>query len=325
MEESNSTKIQRVLEIYAMLSEGKIVNKSAEAVMYGVNERSIQRDVNDIRDFLELRAGKTGTVNSIVYDRAKKGYRMETIFCSQLSAPEVLVICKILLDSRAFVKEELAQMIDRLIECCVSEKEQKIVRDLINNEEFHYVEPRHKTRLLERVWQIGQVIRGCNYIQLDYKKDEKETIVVEKVKPVAIIFSEYYFYLAAFIHEEGSYKGTDEKSKSLPVIYRIDRIEQLKVLDEHFHVAYNNRFEEGEFRKQMQVMHGERPQRVKFKYFGTDIDTILDRIPTAKILDKKDGVYIVSAEMFGKGIDMWLESQGNVIEKVDKSKTGETY
>ena len=38
MEESNSTKIQRVLEIYAMLSEGKIVNKSAEAVMYGVNE-----------------------------------------------------------------------------------------------------------------------------------------------------------------------------------------------------------------------------------------------------------------------------------------------
>ena len=188
MEESNSTKIQRVLEIYAMLSEGKIVNKSAEAVMYGVNERSIQRDVNDIRDFLELRAGKTGTVNSIVYDRAKKGYRMETIFCSQLSAPEVLVICKILLDSRAFVKEELAQMIDRLIECCVSEKEQKIVRDLINNEEFHYVEPRHKTRLLERVWQIGQVIRGCNYIQLDYKKDEKETIVVEKVKPVAIIF-----------------------------------------------------------------------------------------------------------------------------------------
>ena len=92
MEESNSTKIQRVLEIYAMLSEGKIVNKSAEAVMYGVNERSIQRDVNDIRDFLELRAGKTGTVNSIVYDRAKKGYRMETIFCSQLSAPEVLVI-----------------------------------------------------------------------------------------------------------------------------------------------------------------------------------------------------------------------------------------
>lgn len=317
MEESNSTKIQRVLEIYAMLSEGKIVNKSAEAVMYGVNERSIQRDVNDIRDFLELRAAKTGTVNSIVYDRTEKGYRMETIFCSQLSAPEVLVICKILLDSRAFVKEELTQMIDRLIECCVSEKEQKIVRELINNEEFHYIEPRHKTELLERVWQLGQAIRGCNYIQLKYSVGRDQILEVKKVKPMAIIFSEYYFYLAAFIYEEEDQKGTDGKGKSLPVIYRIDRIERLSVQDEHFYVSYNNRFEEGEFRKQMRIIHGERPQRVKFKYFGTDIDTILDRIPTAKVLDEKDGVYVVSAEMFGKGIDMWLESQGDVVEKVN--------
>lgn len=255
MEESNSTKIQRVLEIYAMLSEGKIVNKSAEAVMYGVNERSIQRDVNDIRDFLELRAGKTGTVNSIVYDRAKKGYRMETIFCSQLSAPEVLVICKILLDSRAFVKEELAQMIDRLIECCVSEKEQKIVRDLINNEEFHYVEPRHKTRLLEQIWQLGQAIRGCNYIQFDYLQDGIQTVKMRQVKPMAILFSEYYFYLAAFIHGE---EKTDSEENPLPVIYRVDRMECMEVQAERFYVSYNNRFEVGEFRKQMQVMHGEK-------------------------------------------------------------------
>lgn len=315
MEESNNTKIQRVLEIYALLSEGKIVNKSSEAVSYGVNERSIQRDVNDIRDFLELRAGKTGTVNSIIYDRTEKGYRMETVFCSKLSAQEVLVICKILLDSRAFVKEELSQMIDRLIECCVSEQEQKIVRDLINNEEFHYIEPRHRTKLLEQIWQLGQAIRGCNYIRFDYLQDGIHTVTMCKVKPMAILFSEYYFYLAAFIHGE---EAEDSEENPLPVIYRVDRMERMEVQEERFYISYNNRFEVGEFRKQMRVMCGEKAQKVKFKYFGTDIDTILDRLPTARILEEKDGSYIISAEVFSKGIDLWLESQGNVVEKIEK-------
>ena len=73
MEENRNDKIQRILGIYTKLLEGRIVNKQTEAAIYGVNERSIQRDVNDIRDFLELDAGETGVVNSVVYDRMQKG------------------------------------------------------------------------------------------------------------------------------------------------------------------------------------------------------------------------------------------------------------
>ena len=61
-------------------------------------------------------------------------------------------------------------------------------------------------------------------------------------------------------------------------------------------------------------MYGGKLQKVKFKYFGTDIDAILDRLPTAKILDENNGEYIVIAEVFGKGIDMWLKSQSDFIE-----------
>lgn len=53
---------------------------------------------------------------------------------------------------------------------------------------------------------------------------------------------------------------------------------------------------------------------MKFKYSGLDIDAVLDRLPTARILDEEDGVYTVSAEVFGKGIDMWLRSQGENIK-----------
>ena len=61
-------------------------------------------------------------------------------------------------------------------------------------------------------------------------------------------------------------------------------------------------------------MYGGKLQKVNFKYKGSDIDAILDRLPTAKILQEENNSYIVSAEVFGKGIDMWLRSQGDNIE-----------
>lgn len=316
MEENRNDKIQRILGIYTKLLEGRIVNKQTEAAIYGVNERSIQRDVNDIRDFLELDAGETGVVNSVVYDRMQKGYRLESVYRAKLTNPEVLAICKILLDSRAFVKEEMTQMINKLIDCCVPQSNQKMVKELISNEEFHYVEPRHKTKFMDQMWQLGQAIKGCNYVQMDYLRTKDKTVVTRKVKPVAIMFSEYYFYLTAFIDDKEVQKDFDVINDSFPTIYRIDRIRKLKVLDEHFHILYSSRFEEGEFRKRVQFMYGGKLQKVKFRYSGADIDAILDRLPTARILDEEDGVYTVSAEVFGKGIDMWLRSQGDVVEIV---------
>lgn len=317
MEENRNDKIQRILGIYTKLLEGRIVNKQTEAAIYGVNERSIQRDVNDIRDFLELDAGETGVVNSVVYDRMQKGYRLESVYRAKLTNPEVLAICKILLDSRAFVKEEMTQMINKLIDCCVPQSNQKMVKELISNEEFHYVEPRHKTKFMDQMWQLGQAIKGCNYVQMDYLRTKDKTVVTRKVKPVAIMFSEYYFYLTAFIDDKEVQKDFDVINDSFPTIYRIDRIRKLKVLDEHFHIPYSSRFEEGEFRKRVQFMYGGKLQKVKFKYSGADIDAILDRLPTARILDEEDGVYTVSAEVFGKGIDMWLRSQGDVVKRME--------
>ena len=317
MEENRNDKIQRILGIYTKLLEGRIVNKQTEAAIYGVNERSIQRDVNDIRDFLELDAGETGVVNSVVYDRMQKGYRLESVYRAKLTNPEVLAICKILLDSRAFVKEEMTQMINKLIDCCVPQSNQKMVKELISNEEFHYVEPRHKTKFMDQMWQLGQAIKGCNYVQMDYLRTKDKTVVTRKVKPVAIMFSEYYFYLTAFIDDKEVQKDFDVINDSFPTIYRIDRIRKLKVLDEHFHIPYSSRFEEGEFRKRVQFMYGGKLQKVKFRYSGADIDAILDRLPTARILDEEDGVYTVSAEVFGKGIDMWMRSQGDVVERME--------
>ena len=71
-------KICRVLQIYTKLTEGYIVNKAEEAALYEVNERSIQRDIDDIRSFLDADSDRTGVINSIIYDRKEKGYRLNS-------------------------------------------------------------------------------------------------------------------------------------------------------------------------------------------------------------------------------------------------------
>lgn len=316
-EEIKEDKISRVLQIYAKLSDGYVVNKAEEAQRYGVNERSIQRDIDDIRNFLDTDSERTGVVNSIIYDRQEKGYRLETLYKIRLKNSEVLALCKILLDSRAFTKNEMVEMLDKLITCCVPKSNQKVVKDLIINEEFHYVEPRHKSKFLEKMWEIGQAVQETRYVEMDYLRTKDKTVVHRKVQPVAILFSEYYFYLTAFIDDEEVRKDFDVLNDSFPTIYRIDRIKSLKILDERFHIPYSSRFEEGEFRKRIQFMYGGKLQRVTFKYTGTDVDAVLDKLPTAKILDEEDGAYTISAEVFGKGIDMWLRSQGDLVSRID--------
>lgn len=315
--EMKGDQISRVLQIYAKLSDGYVVNKAEEAARYGVNERSIQRDIDHIRNFLDEDSDRTGVVNSIVYDRNAKGYRLETLYQIRLQNSEVLALCKILLDSRAFTKAEMVEMLDKLITCCVPQVNQKLVKKLIRNEEFHYVEPRHKTRFIEQMWELGQAISESRYIEVDYYRTKDKQTVQRKLQPVAIMFSEYYFYLTAFIDDDEVKNDFDVLNDSFPTIYRIDRIKELNVLDERFHIPYSSRFEEGEFRKRIQFMYGGQLQKVKFKYTGPDIDAILDRLPTAQILDETDGTYIVSAEVFGKGIDMWIKSQGSNIELIN--------
>lgn len=313
MDFSKNDKVERTLSIYTKLMNGKLINKASEAELYGVNERSIQRDIEDIRNFLELDLANTGMINSVVYDRTLKAYRLERIYQMKFTNGEILAICKILLDSRAFTKNEMVEMIDKLIKCCVPKENQKIISDMISNEEFHYVELRHRTKLIDTVWNVGQAIHNCQCIEIDYYKLKDKSIVKRKVKPVAIIFSEYYFYLTAFIDDKEVQKGFNVLNDAFPTIYRIDRIKGIKILDEKFHIPYNSRFEEGEFRKRIQFMYGGKLKKIKFKFTGLDIDSILDRLPTARIIDETDDEYIIHADVFGSGIDMWLRSQGDKV------------
>ncbi len=315
--EASRDKIIRVLALYTKLMNGAVVNKAEEAQNYGVAERSIQRDIDDVRNFLDETEDNGGIYNSVVYDRAIKGYRLQRIYDVKLTNPEILAICKILLDSRSLTKKEMDSILTKLIDCCVPEKNRKLVNSLILNEKYHYIQPKHGKVFIQTMWDIGMAINEKRIIEFDYQGIQGHSLKHREVEPAAILNDGMYFYMVGFIRNIDREVAFTDPDDANPTIYRIDRIKNFIAKTEHYHVPYKDRFEEGEFRKRIQFMFGGKLQKVKFKYKGHSIEAIEDRLPTAKITKEIDGTYLVEAKIYGDGIYMWLRSQGDWIKILD--------
>lgn len=67
-------------------------------------------------------------------------------------------------------------------------------------------------------------------------------------------------------------------------------------------------------RKRIQFMYGGKLRRIRFEYTGPSIEAVLDRLPTTKIEKKTEQGWLCTAEVFGKGIEMWLREQGPYVQ-----------
>lgn len=306
-------KYNRILMIYSKLMNGEIINKNKEAEYFGVNPRSIQRDIDDLRCFFADNADSGESGRELVYDKRLNGYHLVSSDMTVLTNSEILAVCKILLESRAFTKDEMTPIINKLLNCCVPLKNKRMVSDLISNELYHYTELKHHKKFVDSMWEIGEAVQRHLCMKITYTKQDGR-LVERIVQPVGIMFSEFYFYLTAFIENIDKEKEFRNKDDIFPTIYRIDRIQSYEVLNRHFDIPYKDRFEEGEFRKRIQFMYGGKLRRIKLLYKGVNPEPILDRLPTAKIIEKTDDGFIIVAEVFGDGVDMWVKSHGDMIE-----------
>ena len=306
-------KAERVLSIYTRLMQGQIINKEEESLKFGVATRTIQRHIADINHFLSGQCNETGEIKEVIYDAKAGGYRLETKVQNQLVPEELLAVCKVLLESRALVKEEMFPIINKLLSACGAEQDRKRIKDYIGNEMIHYVELHHHKKLVKILWELEKAVKEQCYVEICYKKLKNTQLVKRKVKPVGIMFSEFYYYLTAFIEDIDKEKEFQNPDDLFPTIYRVDRLADIKVLDEHFPIPYRERFEEGEFRKRIQFMYGGRLRKIRFKYKGSSLESILDRLPTAKVIKEEGGEVLVQAEVFGDGVDRWIRSQGSDI------------
>lgn len=315
MKNNTDDKAERVLTIYTKLRQGKIIYREELSVKYGVSMRTIQRDITDIQAFLQNQFMEAGTIQEIVFDKKAGGYRLQIKRTNELNGKSVLAACKILLESRALTKAEMLPIVYSMTALCANDAESTAVKDMLCNEIQNYLELRHSQKLLDRLWNLEKAVREHKYVEIKYKEMQDSGEVIQKIKPVDILFSEFYFYLAAYRAEEEREK-TDKSGSAYPIFYRIDRIRDYTVMEEYFRVPYVGQFEEEEFRKRVQFMQEGTLRKVEFQFIGKSLERILDRLPGAVVKRKDKEGYVVEAETYGTGLEEWLKSQGGSIKNI---------
>ena len=145
-------KNERILDMYVRLCGGKCICKAEEADRFGVDERSIQRDIDDIRAFLgDQEVEEAAQHRKVIYDRNDKCFRMTGVQDALTSNSEILAVSKILLESRAFTKQEINSILDKLIAGCTPQENMKLVTELVANEKYHYVDLHDKSSIQDRL------------------------------------------------------------------------------------------------------------------------------------------------------------------------------
>lgn len=307
-------KSSRVLELFQLFKSGASINKQEFAEQYSINPRSVQRDIDTIRGFLANQSRNNGVLQSIEYNKFENAYKLVSRNVDYLTNGEMLAICKILLESRAFPKDKMNSLLTNMLSLCVLPADHEQIKDYIANELFNYANPAHPPVNTEYIWQIAEAIRSQHYIDISYSKLKKGETVNRKVMPVGILFSEFYFYLLGVLDAADVRKEFQNENDPFPTIYRIDRIQSLNVSEERFNVQYANRFKEGEYKNRNQFMFGGEIQKIRFKFFGPSIEAVLDKLPNAEVESRTDDSTLISVESFGTGILMWLLSQGSKVE-----------
>jgi predicted DNA-binding transcriptional regulator YafY len=94
----------------------------------------------------------------------------------------------------------------------------------------------------------------------------------------------------------------------------VDRIANIVEHRKHFEIDKEHDFDEGELRQKIQFMFPGEYRKIRFEYTGVSVQAILDKIPTAKVIDKVGDSKIIEAETFGTGVNMFLLSQGTRIK-----------
>ena len=295
-------KTDRVLELFFRALKGEFLSAKELAIQYNVSPRSISRDITSLKLFLAEHRDTLGNAE-LVYSSSNHCYHLETEHF--ISNKELLAVTKVLIGCRPFHHTELLELI-RKLKLHTSPKDKAVLEDLIRNEIYHY-KPIHFDcpGVIDNLWTITEHISSKRLITVTYIKMDR-SVVKRTLKPVSVVFSEYYYYLIAY--------DTSAGEPGVPHYYRIDRITDIVAHREHFKLTKEQEVDEGLLKKRSQFMWPGKLRRVRFEFSGPSVQAVLDRLPTSRVVELRNDTSIIEAEVYGDGIKMVLLSQGSWVK-----------
>lgn len=298
-----NTRRDRVLEIFFRGLRGEDLNVQKLADEYEVSTKSITRSLNDLKAFLADHRELVGHTE-LQYSHRDKCYRL--YMDEFLSSKELFAIVEVLIGARAFSKDELLTLVDKLRRFTTLEDRPKL-NELIRKELYHYSEVKHDCESVQAVlWQLVNCITEKREISIEYYRSDRKW-VTHRIRPASVMFSDYYFYLIAFNTE-----GTLDK----PLYFRVDRIKYITEHRKKFTNMEAPEFDEGLLRQHSLFMWPGKLRTIRFEFTGSAIQAILDKLPSARVIERNGRAYTVEADVYGDGIKMWLLSQGRRVKVI---------
>ena len=301
----DNTKQYRVLEIFFRAMRGEDISVSKLAGEYGVSTKSISRSIGDLKAFLADHRDMVGNTD-LEYSYQDKCYRLH--MDEFLTNKELFALVEVMIGARAFSKMELLALTDKLKRFTTAE-DRPVLNELIRKELYHYPEVKHDCESVEdRLWQIVNCITDHKEITIEYYRMDRKW-KTHRVRPASVMFTDYYFYLIAFMAD-----GNVEK----PYYFRLDRIKSVTEHRKKFSTDDIPEFDEGLLRKRSTFMWQGKLRTIRFEFSGPSVQAVLDKLPTARIIERLgDKKYLIEAETYGDGIKMWLLSQGAWVKVVE--------
>ncbi len=301
-------KKDRVLEILFRLVIGSEISVAEIANEYEVSTKSISRDINEIKNFIADHRELLSNAE-LKYSNTSKKYYLELPYF--LNSEEMFALVKVLIGARGFTKTQTLEIIGKL-KRFTTKQDQNVINKLISNEVYHFNEVKHDCKnVIDNLWKLTSCIDKHKEITISYYKMNRD-YVERRVRPLAITFTDYYFYLIGY--QESKPDG-DSNSKSWDIrYYRVDRIVGIIEHRTEFDVKDQSKFDEGDLMSKIQFMFPGKTRHIRFEFSGPSVQAILDKIPTAKVVEIKNGIHIIEADVFGSGINMYLLSQGSWVK-----------
>lgn len=301
---------KRILELFVALLSGKMLTKTELMQQYKKDGSTIQRDMTLIEEVIDEHQNDAITLGKL--NRETKGaYCLPGFFSENfLTDDELTAVLKILLSSRALSKPEMEHLCEKITNQATDQE--RLKKAIANEQRYYRGVPTADKHMIERLHLIFEAIRNNCMIEFTYTK-LGQTLTFQRI-PTAVFFSDLYFYMATSSHTAQDDSDFEQLNK-----FRINNLENIRILSSHNQSDYAKRFEAG-------IFHG---QTALYPFLGSPIHMIvdyyhepayvLDRFPNSKIADtpNEDGSIRIDIDCNdGYGVKMWLLGQGDMIKVI---------
>lgn len=214
-------KVTRILMMYSKLLEGRKIYKKSFCADTGINRRTFDRDIEDIRLFFS----ESYIGYDLIYDRLDESYYLENYHQqSPLSPMEVSFLVVLIKSNQILRRDEYIQLVYNMIRACVWNKQEALV-EIFGKEVNEYPQDIKKEALLKMQWDLQQCISERDIIRITLPEKCQKVI-----SPLALWISKGELYLIGY--------GPEERLEVIPVrkiiSFKMEQKKFSKELQEYF-------------------------------------------------------------------------------------------